>query len=296
MEKIKSGLLKFNSPNENSILNLKNGVIFCQHFSKYNDPFEFWNNIYEGIPDHEKEPERFTAALQAWGMEGCDPNDADLIAYFDECKAYQPPFKEMRDSIRIACFASQKDNMLMWSHYADGLRGFCIAFDEQAILTKEPDSYIVDVEYLTIPPVVDSFVYGISYDQDWYNQVAIGEVQARLKHSKNTDTDDGWLPIYEKHGEIAVTKMREIWNKAFAVKPLEWKYENERRLLTHTTLCNDEPISIPYSQNAIKEIILGELMEPDFRKEISSVLKEKYPDVMVKTARRARGQYSIIIS
>ena len=86
MEDSKNELLKFCFPSDNSIANLETGSIFCQHFSKYNDPFEFWNPIFEGVPDPEKEPGRFVSALEAWGMEGCPPNDEDLIAYFDGCK------------------------------------------------------------------------------------------------------------------------------------------------------------------------------------------------------------------
>ncbi|ROT94445.1 DUF2971 domain-containing protein [Histidinibacterium lentulum] len=71
-------------------------------------------------------------------MEGCSPQDEDVIAYFNECKDYQPPFQEMRDGVRIACFGSQRDNLLMWSHYADGLRGFCIVFDENLVVSATP--------------------------------------------------------------------------------------------------------------------------------------------------------------
>ncbi len=44
-------LYRFSGPTEYALQNLRNGVIFCQHYSAYNDPFEFWSNIYEGIPD-----------------------------------------------------------------------------------------------------------------------------------------------------------------------------------------------------------------------------------------------------
>ncbi len=44
-------LYKFSGPTEYALQNLEDGVIFCQHYSAYNDPFEFWSNIHEGIPD-----------------------------------------------------------------------------------------------------------------------------------------------------------------------------------------------------------------------------------------------------
>lgn len=294
MECSRKKLLKFTNPSNYSLMNLEQGVIYCQHFSKYNDPFEFWSPIYEGIPCPEEEPERFSAALKAWGMEGCDPNDVDLISYFDECKDYQPPFKKMRDFARIACFSSQKDNMLMWSHYADGLRGFCIVFDEEVILESEPEAYILDVEYKKNPPTIDSFVYAISYDQDWYNSVAIEETQARIKALGNAE-DDKWISIYEEYGALAVAQMHEIWQKVFAVKPREWKYENERRLIVHTSMDDEEPLLYSYPPHAVKEIILGERMDESYRIKIMSILREKYPAVAVKKARRVLGKYSVII-
>ena len=65
----KRKLYKFSGPTEYALQNLENGVIFCQHYSAYNDPFEFWSNIYEGIPDPKVEPERFLAAGSAGGFQ-----------------------------------------------------------------------------------------------------------------------------------------------------------------------------------------------------------------------------------
>ena len=42
-------LSKFCAPTEHSLSNQENGVIFCQNFSGYNDAFEFWNHVHEGI-------------------------------------------------------------------------------------------------------------------------------------------------------------------------------------------------------------------------------------------------------
>lgn len=294
MDKPERNLLKFCMPTENSILNLQNGVIFCQHFSAYNDPFEFWNHIQEGIPDAVNEPKRFAAALRAWGMEGSLPEDEDVISYFDECQLYQPPFKEMRDSVRIACFASQCENMLMWSHYGDGLRGFCIVFDEESVTMAEPEAYVLNVEYREAPPVVDSFVYAIAHDQDWYHQVAIEETEARIRYSKKTD-EAHWIPIYERAGADAVAQMRKIWQQVFAVKPSDWAYERERRIIIHTQRTDTKPIQRSYPSSAVKEIILGERMPDDYRDRIFTVLREKHPSVPIKTARRAEGCYGILI-
>jgi hypothetical protein len=294
MEDPKPDLLKFCAPTDNSISNLENGEIFCQHFSAYNDPFEFWNHIYDGIPDPDNEPERFAAALKAWGMEGSSPEDENVVACFDECQDYHPPFKVMRDGVRISCFASQRDNMLMWSHYAHGLRGFCIVFDEHAVAMTEPEAYVLDVKYHDAPPVVDSFVYAIAHDQDWYHQVAIEETQARILGQGKTD-EEHWIPIYEQAGAEAVDQMRDIWQQVFAVKPTDWAYERERRLLVQTHLLDTKPIRRPYPRKAVKEVIMGERMHDDYRQRMLAVLQQNHPDVPVRTARRAEGRYAILI-
>lgn len=51
MPESKRDLLKFFGPTEYSLSNLAGGVLYCQHYSAYNDPLEFWTDIYEGVPD-----------------------------------------------------------------------------------------------------------------------------------------------------------------------------------------------------------------------------------------------------
>jgi len=294
VEDTKREVLKFCGPTDYSISNLEHGVIYCQHFAAYNDPFEFWNHIYDGIPDPESEPERFAAALKAWGMEGSSPHDEDVVSYFDECQLYQPPFNTMRNAVRIACFGSQRDNMLMWSHYADGLRGFCIVFDEDCIARIEPEAYLLDVKYLDAPPTVDSFVYAVASDQDWYHQVAIEETEAHIRHLGKTD-EKHEIAAYEQARAEAVAQMREIWQQVFAVKPIDWKYEGERRLLVQTQRTDSEPIQQPYPLEAIKEVILGERMHDEYRQRILDVLQKNHPGVPVRTAYRAHSLYAISI-
>lgn len=292
MDLSKKELLKFCSPSDYSISNIENGTIFCQHFSAYNDPFEFWTNIHDGVPDAAEEPERFSAALAAWGMTGTPPDDEDLIEYFNECHNYQPSFKEMRDSARIACFGSQRDNLLMWSHYADGLRGFCIVFDEDAVVKSEEGAFLLDVEYLDAPPVVDSFVYAIAKDQEWYHEVAIQETQALVKHLGGADKKY-WIADFEKAGAEAFAKMREIWQHVFAVKPSEWSYEQERRLLVPTSFSDKKPIMRPFPTDAVKEIILGERMSEGYRDKLLRALDKRYPGVPIRKAYRAKNYYTI---
>ena len=122
--------------------------------------------------------------------------------------------------------------------------------------------------------------------------MAIEETETRVRYlSKSEELD--WLPIYEKSGLEARQRMHEIWQHVFAAKPSEWKYEGERRLLVQTRAADTQPIRRRYSRSAVKELIIGERMPPDFQKRLLAVMHKHYINTPVKTARRAEGQYTL---
>ncbi len=208
-------LFKFSAPANYALHNLREGILFCQHYAAYNDPFEHWSRIIEGIPDPDRDPERFVAAARTWGFVVDTVAEAkaepliwdNFNDYFEECKHYVPPFDVMREDMRIACFGSEPDNLLLWSHYADGLRGFCVVFDEYLITNSEPNGYLLDVAYLDSPPEIDSFIYGIAWDQDWYSQTAIEEANVRIKY-QDSSVLRAEIQMYEESGTQAFMTMR----------------------------------------------------------------------------------------
>jgi len=295
-------LLKFSAPSKYALANLESGQIFCQHYGAYNDPFEFWSEIVTGIPDAGREPERFLSALRTWGFYFDSVEEAlgeplvseSVEEYFEECASYVPPFDVMRKKMRIACFASQRDNLLMWSHYADGLRGFSVVFDEDALVSGRQEAYVLDVAYTDKPPAIDSFIYGLAWDQDWYSDVAIRETQKRIKFSGETERQ-AEIETYEASGAEALGTMRDMWQRVFATKPVQWCYEGERRLLIQTDREDDAPLLWQYDRGAVREVILGERMPETYRQRLMAVLEKHYPEVPITTAGRARDCYSIRI-
>ncbi len=295
-------LFKFSAPTSYALQNLEEGILFCQHYAAYNDPFEYWARIVEGVPDPEREPERFIAAARAWGF------DVETIAearaeplilenfdeYFDECQCYVPPFDGMRERMRIACFGAEQDNLLLWSHYGDGLRGFCVVFDGDLITNSEPKGYLLDVAYLNSPPKVDSFVYGIAWDQDWYSQTAVQETNVRIKH-QDKPALRAEIQMYEESGAEALKTMRVIWQQVFATKPAEWSYERERRLLVQTDKSDNTPLLRSYPREAVRAVIVGERIPEAYRAELLAILEKNYAGVPVKTARRAQSAYLLVI-
>ena len=292
MNESKQVLAKYLAPTEYSLSNLREGIIFCQHYSCYNDPFEFWYHVVEGIPHLEIDPDRYVAALKARGMDRKSPHYEDVRSYFEECEDYQPPFCDLREDMRIACFGSQVDNLLLWSHYADGLRGFCVVFDEELVLDTALKADVYDVVYLDGPPEVDSFVFGIAADQVWYHQQAILGTKAANKDSAGqADIIVG----YEHALEDAVTQMRQTWQRAFAAKPADWAYEQERRLLVSTDQSDTCPIKYRFPRNAVMEVVIGERMPCAYRARLLEVLCNHYPDVPIRTSRRSEEEYALTV-
>jgi len=54
--------------------------------------------------------------------------------------------------VSVSCFSEENDNMLMWSHYADGHKGFCLEFDTN----YDPFTKMFPVSYSENIPEIDA--------------------------------------------------------------------------------------------------------------------------------------------
>ena len=275
-------LYKFSPPNNYGVLNLTNGTLYCQHHEGFNDPFEFWTDIVDGVPNIDSDRDRFFAALKEWGFEEKDLGFVieDYEEYFDSIKDLQPPFQLMKNKTRICCFSSSADNLLMWSHYADGLRGFCLVLDADAVIESKPEAYLTEVAYLERPPIVDAFVYAVASDQYDFHMMAAHEAQG--------------CEAYEEVAEVAMSNMKKMWAHTFAIKPTEWKYEQEQRLLITTEVDAQEAVLLNYPVAALKEVIIGERMDLAQQNELIEIVREKYPAAILSRASRANDEFKII--
>ena len=71
----------------------------------------------------------------------------------------------MKLNSKVCCFSRNPDNYLLWSHYANGHRGFCVGFDFESITNtidkietieyKNQIIFLKDVTYHPITPLVD---------------------------------------------------------------------------------------------------------------------------------------------
>ena len=162
-------LYRYNRADLHSIRNFEKQTIHLSENGNFND-------VYEGLP---------SSQLQ-------DLTSKDLIL--------------LNDAARITCFSETNDNLLMWSHYADSHKGFCVEYDLKLLNRKD------DV-LKHIFPIVYQKQRTIKADiQSIIEQIAELD-QAIIQDSDyNTDYLNCLLPM-------------------FVTKGVYWEYEKEWRVI-----------------------------------------------------------------
>jgi hypothetical protein len=266
-------MFKYQSFDEHSRSNLKESIIYFNRYDFFNDPFECWCIENNGYPDPVKNRNRFLSVINTWGF--TVNRESEALEYYEEyvreISHFPGIINAKKESARIACFSSEPDNLLMWSHYADGLRGFCLELDDMAFATSQPEKYPVEihqVKYRTSPPSIDTVAYSIAYDMWWHSE----------------DINEGLKAQYE------------LDEKVLATKPFPWAYEAEVRAITHIETQTESGISIPYSPKFIKRIILGEKATLSDIEFIHKVVSEINPSISIEIATREKDAYKVCLS
>lgn len=282
---------------EYSLDNLAKKQLWCNHYEAFNDPFECWCIEKTGIPDPNEEWDRFNQIAKTWGFaSGLEVSKTDLQEYCSEfIHSHSMRVSHYSDSARITCFSKQPDNLLMWSHYANGFRGYCIEFDEN-LLTENSSNYaqVHEVIYAKHPPVVDTMVYEVTKDQVWYHEMAIHEEETSRKYLKSY-SQDKLLPKYHKALSNARALLYKLYKNILCYKPLVWEYEEESRLILHTESKDKHGKPFSYPLKAIKRVIVGEKASHNNVKKIRDILSKIDADIPIKTASRCPDEYKVLV-
>lgn len=158
-------LYKYRQVNKYSINNLEEDTVWINSPSDYNDPFEFYENIdfkqlhtaitkkhFEeligkmtskiDIPREIIDQAKNTdEPLEVIGRALMKKNNEDDLKVDNFFKFISDIFEEhskkmlsdklqfMQESMRVSSFCENHNQFLMWSHYADSHKGFCIEYD-----------------------------------------------------------------------------------------------------------------------------------------------------------------------
>jgi hypothetical protein len=149
-------------------------------------------------------------------------------------------FEERIKNIGVTCFSEFYDHPLMWAHYAEKHKGFCVEYDFTPMDISSSDDKSA---------ASNSFVHAVSYVSK--------------------------LPRIYSH-EILFTP-REAAKKMLATKSYHWAYEQEYRLIAFNEVIPTGEVGFSYnypSQMKPKAVILGVNVLPKTRKAVQAVCAE----------------------
>jgi len=284
-------------------MNILNDELYLNHYESFNDPFECRCEILTGFPTIDSSSPRLNDIIRAWGFD-----DATNPAAIDEYEGLvmslegsEPNILDTIDSVRIGCFSKRADNLLMWAHYGNGLRGFCLEFDENLILSESSNEVgIFEVLYDCYPSKIDTAVIAVLRDQVDYHEDAIYETEKRLnylkleKQEKEQITDE--VGMYKETLELVYEKNREIYQLMLANKSIEWKYEEEIRIILQANSFDKNGVFMKYPSSSLKSIIIGEKMPERQRLTIKNIIAKKTNPIKLKLASRRDGQFKVEIT
>lgn len=262
-------MFKYCKIDKYSLENIKQFQVWCNHFQAFNDPFECWCNVNTGIPDPHTEEERFFNVIKIWGFKEQEKELAlqDYSWYLEHFIEDQIDVGYMLNSARISCFCEEPDNLLMWSHYADGLRGFCL---ELELMDSLKDAVIIPVQYLNKPPTLETIMYPLANDIYWHSE--------------------------DEHSNEANLFLKDFYSKLLGSKPFEWSYENEKRLIFHSHRQNKIGEAYKYFKEELKSVIIGEKMKEEDLSKLQKIMKINGMSIPLKKAKRDKSNYGVLIT
>lgn len=201
-------LSKFFTFNENSLQALSEPYLWFSKPEDFNDPFEgkvsiiYPTDAYECIDAFDRLAER-----------GQQPNWRELSAIAREMakldpkrvlQSLEPKIKEIESvsfkAVRASsfcCLFNENDNkeedqdILMWSHYGNGLKGFKVEFDSSKLVNSLPDStarlavsYSDNFPAVKMLDLIDAYSSGEILNATILTSAHIGTKQSAWKYEK----------------------------------------------------------------------------------------------------------------
>jgi len=163
-----ASLYKYEAFSAQSLLNLKSQVIYFGSPLQFNDPYDcaLTPNLLEPT-DAEVESIR-GIYLENPGLSERARNEFETFgtrqlrsALMRAARAgFRHTVEEFLEQRGVACFSERNDDLLMWSHYGGGYKGFCLEFDSSADALQN----VQQVRYVPALPALDLSTVLLSND------------------------------------------------------------------------------------------------------------------------------------
>lgn len=210
----------------------------------FNDPFDsVVRFICEGSRQQRKKAYRKHMPLlyPHWSRKEMLSHEREFTAgHWDDAfvRGMKKEFQKARDRMGVLCLTEERDNILMWSHYAKSHTGICLEFK-----TDDPFfSQVCPVDYIGVLPCVNPVI------PDWNDTIEMGAKGLRTKALQweyehewriiNLDRENGvgvhQFPPQVLHGVIlgcwiaSEDKSRVVeWCKARQPRPILYQAEQK---------------------------------------------------------------------
>lgn len=121
------------------------GYVHLTKSGEFNDPFDCKININkEEYMEHRR---KFLSEKSRKEDKCVFDIIWELKLEKEEKEQFKDGKREIEEMIRVSCFSEINDSILMWSHYADCHKGFCIEYDISKMRNNKAKQCILPVVY-----------------------------------------------------------------------------------------------------------------------------------------------------
>ena len=176
----------------NNIETVFNNKLWVQAPTYFNDPFDceivlYQDYIKQNCISSLQSKEGFMSGSAMW-------NELNRIID-EELTLFQKTLEESRNQLGVACFSEQDDSILMWSHYADNHRGFCVEYNMlEAVQTIQYT--FVPVLYSNKKKLVDNV--NLLEPDIFAKQVTIYSIDSLFRKAKDWEYEKEWRIIRDE--------------------------------------------------------------------------------------------------
>ncbi|QQK71981.1 DUF2971 domain-containing protein [Pectobacterium versatile] len=180
---------------------------------------------------------------------------------------------------RVLCLTKKKDNILLWSHYAEHHKGAVLCFN------FEKDRFFSNIKKVAYPEIDDSVSKTV--------MGSLNEMVRFVVKDKKRDLNDSLdflsgLLDKKRFSEVIVNYFLKDFSRFFFIKKIEWAYENEYRLVVPKK--DDGPLDIEFKKEYLKEVNLGVKFPEDKKEFFIERVSEKFPAAKIFTASKYNSE------
>ena len=253
-------LYKYRSTSKYSLEGLINNELYFSKYTDFNDPFEFSTPFPDLVKTYKKARKKF--------REYYDNNEISKEVFLKLTSLVKTPPKEaLKERVEtlnkiksntlnmgILCLSQLDENILMWSHYAEDHKGFCIEFNEL-------DTHLADTTDVINVKYLDSF-------EDLNDPELLVEFFMLMFWDHRDLPRLQWESKYIELGQqLKVHEESELAVSIMGNKYIDWVYEKEVRLVTGNSGV------IKYNPKSISSLTFGLRMSESDKSTIRNICK-----------------------